>query len=132
MARPRRRQRQEIGAQRAFVGSAVGPKGPPRLPIRPQAVVVRHRVLNDERLDPVRIGQGHAKPHGAAVILHIQRVAREPERFGEVLHDLGIVIERIRKGFRVRPVAVSEARVIGRDQVIAIGKPGEERLEHPR
>ena len=43
-----------------------------------------------------------------------------------------IVIERIREFFRVRPVAVSEARVIGRDKVIAIGKPGEERLEHPR
>ena len=27
---------------------------------------------------------------------------------------------------------MSEARVIGRDKVIAIGKPGEERLEHPR
>src|ERR1700693_5947266 len=37
MARPRRRQRQEICAKRAFVGSAIGPKGPPRLPIRPQA-----------------------------------------------------------------------------------------------
>src|SRR6202162_4085915 len=37
MARPRRRQRQEICAKRAFVSSAIGPKGPPRLPIRPQA-----------------------------------------------------------------------------------------------
>src|SRR5713226_3460991 len=35
MARARRRQRQEIGAKGAFVGSAIGPKGPPRLPIRP-------------------------------------------------------------------------------------------------
>ena len=49
-----------------------------------------------------------------------------------MIHDLGEVIERIRELFGVRPVAVSEARVIGRDQVIAIGKPGEERLEHPR
>ena len=28
--------------------------------------------------------------------------------------------------------AVSETRVIGRDKVIVIGKPGEQRLEHPR
>src|SRR5207302_3968631 len=35
MARPRRRERQEISAKRAFVSSAIGPKGPPRLPIRP-------------------------------------------------------------------------------------------------
>ena len=132
MARPRRRQRQEICAKRAFVGSAIGPKGPPRLPIRSQAFVVRHSVLDDESLDPVRMRQGHAKTHRAAVILHVKRVAREPERFGEVIHDLGVVIEGVREFFRVRPVAVPEARVIGRDQVIAIGKPGEERLEHPR
>jgi len=93
---------------------------------------VRHRVLGDESLDPFRMGQGHAKTHRAAVILHVERVARKPERFGEVIHDLGIVMERVREFFRVRPVAVSEARVIGRDQVIAIGKPGEERFEHPR
>ena len=67
----------------------------------------------------------------AAVVLHVRRVAREPERFGEVIHDFSVVIERIREVFRVRPVAVSEARVIGRDEMIAIGKPGEERLEHP-
>ncbi len=35
MARSRRLQREEICAKRAFVGSAIGPKGPPRLPIRP-------------------------------------------------------------------------------------------------
>src|ERR1700730_19064058 len=34
MARTRRRQRQEICAKRAFVSSAIGPKGPPWLPIR--------------------------------------------------------------------------------------------------
>src|SRR5207248_11421628 len=61
VARARRRQRQEICAKRAFVGSAIGPKGPPRLPIRPQAFVVRHSVLDDERLDALRMGQGHAK-----------------------------------------------------------------------
>jgi hypothetical protein len=42
------------------------------------------------------------------------------------------VIERVRELLRVRPVAVTEARVIRRDEVIAIGDPGEERLEHPR
>src|SRR5258707_12136398 len=33
MTRSRRLKRQEICAQRAFVGSAIGPKGPARLPI---------------------------------------------------------------------------------------------------
>jgi hypothetical protein len=46
-----------------------------------------------------------------------------------VIHDLGDVIERISEFFRVRPIAMAEARVIGRDKMIAIGKPREERLE---
>jgi hypothetical protein len=98
----------------------------------PQTFVVRHSVLDDESLDPVRMGQGHAKTHGASVILHVKRVAREAESFGEMIHDLGVVIEGIGEYFWVRPVAVSETRVIGRDKVIVIGKPGEQRLEHAR
>ena len=66
------------------------------------------------------------------IIILLKGVAREPKRFGEMIHDLGVVIESVREFFRVRPVAVSETRVIGRDKVIAIGKPGEEWLEHPR
>src|SRR6266851_3999360 len=126
MARARGRERQEIRAQRAFVGRAIGPKGSPRLPIRPQTFVVPDSILDDERLDALRMSQGHAKTDRAAVILHVNGAAREPERFGKVIHDLRIVIKRIRELLRVWPVAMSEAGVIGRDQVIAIGKPGEE------
>ena len=93
---------------------------------------MRHSVLDDQGLDPLRVGQGHPETHGAAVILHIKRVVRDAQRFGEVVHDLGVVIERVGELLRVRPVAVAKARVVGRDEVIAIGKPGEERLEHPR
>ena len=132
MARPRSRERQEIDAKCALVGRAVGPKSPPCLPIRSQAFVVRHGILNDESFDPFRMRQDHAETHRAAVILHVQRVARESERFGKVVHDLGEVIERVREFLRVGPVAMSKARVIGRDQVIVIGKAGEERLEHSR
>src|SRR5580693_6849476 len=89
-------------------------------------------VLHDQSLDAIGMLQSHAKTDGAAIVLHVERVAREGERFAEVIHDLGIVIERVCECFRVRPVAVSEARVIGSDEVIAIGKPGEEWLEHAR
>ncbi len=97
----------------------------------PRSFVVRHRVLDDESFDAVRMSQGYAKTHGASIILHVKGVTRKPERFTKVIHDLRIVTKRIRELFRVRPVAVSEAGVIGRDKVIAIGKPGEERLKHP-
>src|SRR6478672_5585029 len=78
------------------------------------------------------MGQGHTKTQGSAVVLHVQRVAREPKIFREVIHDFGDVIERVRELFRVWPVAVSEAGIIRRDKVVAIGKLGEERIEHPR
>src|SRR5438552_1927942 len=132
MARPRRLQRQEICAKRAFVSSAIGPKGAARLPIRSQTFVVRHSVLDNESLDPLRMCQRYAKTDGTAVVLHVKSKTRESERFGEVGHDLRVVIKCVSEFFRVRPVAVSEARVIRRDKVIAIGKPGEERLEHAR
>jgi hypothetical protein len=34
--------------------------------------------------------------------------------------------------FRVRPLALSEAWIVGRNKVITISEPGGERLEHPR
>ena len=124
--------RQEICAQRAFVGSAIGPKGAPRSPVLAETGVVCYGVLNDESFDSVRVSQDHAKADGATVILHVEGEVGQTERFGEVIHDFGNVIEGVRESFRVRPVAVTEARVIGRDKVIAIGKTGEERLEHSR
>src|SRR5882762_892186 len=132
VARPRGRERQEVCAKRTLVGGAIGPKGPACLPNRSETFLVRHSVLDNERLDSLRMNQDHAKTHGAAVILHVKRVAREPKSFREVIHDFGDVIERVRELFRVWPVAVSEAGIIRRDKVIAIGKLGEETLKHPR
>jgi hypothetical protein len=98
----------------AFVRGAIGPEGPPRMPIRPQAFVVCNSVLDDERFGSLRMGQAQAKTHRATVILHVKRIAREPKRFGEVIHDLGVVVERLRDFLRVRPVAVCEAGLIAR------------------
>ena len=48
-----------------------------------------------------------------------------------MIHDVGEVVERICECFRVRPVTVAKARIVGRYQVIAIGEPREQGLEHP-
>src|ERR1700722_20420666 len=48
MPRPRRRQQQQITTQGRFVGGTIRPKGAPRLPNRPQAIVMRHGVLNNQ------------------------------------------------------------------------------------
>ena len=97
-------------AKRAFVGGAICPKRPSRLPILAETFVVCHSILDDERYDPFRVGQGHAKPYRAAVILRYDIITRKPQRFGEIIHSLGEVLERIRKLLRVRPIAVAETR----------------------
>jgi hypothetical protein len=91
---------------------------------------MRHRVLDDESLDPFRMSESHPKAHRAAIVLHVKRVAREPERLDEMIHNVGVAIERIREFLRIRPVAVSKAWVIRSDKVTAIGEPSQERLEH--
>ena len=67
-----------------------------------------------------------------ALVRRIKSVVRVPERFGEMIHDLGVMIERVCERLRIRPVAVPETRVIGSDQMIAIRQSSEERLEHAR
>ena len=56
---------------------------------------------------------------------------REPKSLGEVIHGFGDVIEGVGEFFRVWPLTVPEAGIIGCDQVIAIGEAGEQGLEHP-
>ena len=62
----------------------------------------------------------HAKTNRAAIVLHVKRVARKTQRFGEMSHDLSEVIEGVSEVLRIWPVAVSEARIIRRDEMIAV------------
>ena len=45
------------------------------------------------------MGQDHAKADGAAVILHVERVVREAERFGEMIHHVCDVVEGVGEFF---------------------------------
>ena len=88
--------------------------------------------MHDERIDAFRMRQRHSKSNRSAVVLHVQGVMRKTEGFRKVIHDLGVVIKRVHEFPWIRPIAVTEAGIIGRDEVIAIRKPSEEWLEHPR
>ena len=63
--------REEVGAKPALVGLSVFPKRSSGFPIRAKTFVVRHGILNDKRLDTLRVRQGHAKAYRSAVILHV-------------------------------------------------------------
>ena len=93
---------------------------------------MRDSVLDDQRLNPIRMRQGHSETDGTPVVLHVQRIAFETERLSELADDLRVVIKRVGERLRIRPLAVAEPRVIRCDQVILIGQPCEERLEHAR
>src|SRR5262249_2084647 len=109
----------------------VSPECPPCGPDPAKAFVVSDRMLDDESLHPLRAGQCHAKANGPSVVLHVKRVMRQSQRLRELVYHGSDVVEGVIELLRVRPVAVSEARVIGRDKVITIRESGEERLEHP-
>ena len=104
LARLRGCQRQQVFAQSFFMRRPVRPKCPAGCPVRSQPFVVRHSILDDESLNSLRVCQDHAKANRPSVVLHIKRVAREPERLAEVIHDLSVVIEGIRELFWVRPI----------------------------
>jgi hypothetical protein len=88
--------------------------------------------LHDQCLHAIGMRQRHAEANRAAVILHVEGVARNSQCLSEVIHDLGDVIESVGELFRIRPIAVAEARIIGRDQMIVIREPRQQRLKHSR
>ena len=93
---------------------------------------MRDRGLNDQRFDAVRMRECHTETHGSAIILHVERVSRKAEHFDEVIHDFGVVVERVCEGSWIRPIAMPKSRIVRRDQMEMIGEPGEEWLEHSR
>ena len=74
---------------------------------------MRDRVLNDDRLHPLRVGQCHAEANRTAVVLHVKGVTRKSKDLGQAIDDGRKMIEGVRKLLGIRPIAVAEARVIG-------------------
>ena len=63
-----------------------------------------------------------AEADRAAVVLHEQAVVVEALEGEEPLDDLGELVERVPERGRVGRVAVSEARIVGRDDVERVGQ----------
>src|SRR4051812_18685895 len=110
----------------------VRPKCSSRGPISAKPFVVCYCVLDDQGLYTVRVKNGHAETDWSAIVLHVQRVAAKAKSFSEAVHDLSIMIKRVSKLCRIRPIAMAKARVVWSNQVVSAREPAEERLEHPR
>jgi hypothetical protein len=70
--------------------------------------------------------QSEPEAYRSAIVLQLQRVALKMKRLREAFHNLGDVIERIGELLRRRPVAVSESRIVGRNQMKSIAEPREQ------
>ena len=120
VARARGGEREQVCSELALVGGAIFPELPPRIPVRTQTFIVSDGILNNERFDAFRMRKRHAKTNRAAIVLHVKRVARKTQCFSEMSDDLSEVIEGVSEVLRIWPVTVSEARIIRRDEMIAV------------
>ena len=71
------------------------------------------------------------KADRAAVIVHVERVAPDAERLRELVDDLGEVIERVGELLGRRRTAEAEARIVRRDDMVAVGEQRDQRFELP-
>jgi hypothetical protein len=101
--------RREVGTELFFVGAAISPVGAPSFPKRPQAFLVGDGILDDQSLNPFRMRHRQPEPD------------RPANSHGEPIHDGSQMIEGVGEGLRVRRVAMAEARIVGCDQMVAIG-----------
>ena len=76
MARPGRRQRQQVAPQSAFVSTPVCPERTSRRPVRTEPLVVRDRILHNQGSYALGVSHCHAETNRAAIILHVERVVR--------------------------------------------------------
>src|SRR5580765_2445214 len=93
MPQPRRIERQKAFAQLRFVRCAIGPESTPRCPERPQAFVVRYRVLDDQGLNALGMRERQSKADRPAVVLEIQHIAFKAKSLDESIRHLRRVVE---------------------------------------
>ena len=132
MPLPRRLEGCEIGLEVFELVGRIRPILPVCLPKRAQSLLMGNGVLDNHRANALRVGNRHAKADRTAIILHEQNVVRDAEPGGEFDHHARKVVESIFESRRGGRAAVTKAGIVGRDEVISIGQPGEERLEHSR
>ena len=92
------------------------------LPLGTETFRIGVGVLNDERADLLRMSQRHAKTHGPAVILQKERVPLYAEVGDQPLHLRSKVVEGVGVLRQRRCIALAEAGVVGRNQVISVGE----------
>ena len=93
---------------------------------------MRHGVLDNDRLHALGMGNRQAHADRTAIIIVVQHIAVQSELLGEIIDDLGQMIEGVMKPGCGRRIAFAEAWIIRRNEMIAVGQQRDQRREHPR
>ena len=125
-------QRREIRDDLVLERLPVPPVRAPLLPQRTQPFLMGHGVLDDDCRHPLRMCQGETEADRAAVVLHEENVSGQPELFGEPIDDRSEMIEGVIEARRIGRVAVAEAWIIGRDDMLWVCQMRKQSLEHAR
>ncbi len=97
-----------------------------------EAFVVAVAVLRDDGGDGLRVPQCESPTDRGAVVLDVDRVAGQAELIEEALGQVRQRVEGIGELRRRRRGRQSEPEVIGCDDVVAVGQPGDQVAEHER
>jgi hypothetical protein len=102
-------------------GRAVLPIRDHRIPERTRFIGVGgRRILHDQTCDTIGMLQRDAVANRSAEIMDVDRVLAQAHFFDKVVDDVGEVVERIGEDLSVRRIAVSERRIVGSNNMIAI------------
>src|SRR6266702_4219281 len=110
-------QRRKALSEASLIRRSVRPEFPHSVPTRSQTVIVGDGVLDDNALHAFRMRDGESKSNRTAIILHVQYIAAGPDSFRKVLHDFRDMIEGIGERFRIWRIAMSEARIVGSEEM---------------
>ncbi len=93
---------------------------------------MRHGILDDDRPHALRVAHRQPHPDGATIILLEEDVTVQPKRLDESLYHLGQMLEGVSETVRRRRVAMAKARIVGRNEMIAVGEQRQQRIVHAR
>ena len=101
-------------------------------PLGAQAFLIRIGILDDKRLQPLRMRRDDAKADRPAIVMKVEGVFVDLELLEKIVDRLGQIVEGVHIRRWWRGVTLTESRKIRRYQMIACCEQGDERIELAR
>ena len=128
----RRLRRHEDVDRRAMRLRPVCPIGLDRIPERLEPFLIGVAVLHDEGGDALGMLEREPVADRRAVIHEIDRIVLDAELRQQAVDDVGVVAERVGERLVIGRGALAEARIVRRDDMVAIRERRDQIAEHVR